>query len=98
MPYAGMTHNVEVTGISGYPECPEPPKAKINDNLNEAMAILKELLIALQDAHIALYGEQAIGQTENETKLDCMYEVSMVLNAQAHIALDRFLEIKRKLY
>lgn len=97
MPYGNEAY--ECKGMATYDSVPqELPRPTLQNNIDEAMNLLKELLIAMADAHIAMYGEPAIEPNEKLPEPDNMYATTRIIAMQARIALDRFLSIRKRVY
>ena len=97
MPYGSETY--ECKGMATYDSVPqEPPRPTLHNNIDAAMNLLKELLIAMADAHIAMYGEPAVEPNEKLPEPDSMYATTRIIAMQARIALERFLSIRKKIY
>lgn len=97
MPYG--TEQYEVKGIGGFETVPsEPPKPTLKDNLDETCAILKELLMAMNDSHLAMFGEECPKPNEPLPEPCSLYATSALVLGQAHLALDAFLAIRKKLF
>ena len=97
MPYGSEQY--EVKGIGGYDATPcEPPQATVKDNLDETCAILKELLMCMNDSRLAMFGEESPKPKEPLPEPCNLYAASALVLGQAHSALDAFLAIRKKLF
>lgn len=96
MPYGNETY--EVKGISGYgtADCP-PPTESINDKLAETMAALKELLMAMDDTSMVIFGMPCPQPVDKMTEPNCLNGTVDTIRTQAKLALGAFMEMRKKL-
>lgn len=93
------TEQYEVKGIGGYEAAPcEPPQATVKDNLDETCTILKELLICMNDSRLAMFGDETPKPKEPLPEPCNLYATSALVMGQAHLALDTFVAIRKKLF
>lgn len=77
-------------------EC-ELPIEPIRDKLTIAMGILKELIIAMDDVSVALFGKPATMPPEAPQDPDCMDAVANIIVGQAGIAMGKFMDMRKRM-
>lgn len=77
----------------------ETPINTMNNRVNETIAMLKELLMAMDDTSIALFGNLMDRPIHGDMPKDlkCMDDAVNVVEEQARTALATFMEIRKRL-
>ena len=84
------------TTMTNEPEC-EAPIEPIRDKLTMAMGTLKELIIAMDDVYIMLFGKPATMPPEAPQDPDCMDAVVNIIVGQAGIAMGKFMDMRKRM-
>lgn len=95
MPYS-KTYACEEIGGYGTADCP-PPTESINDKLTETMAALKELLMAMDDTSMVIFGMPCPQPGDKPPEPNCLNGMVDTIRAQAKLALGAFMEMRKKL-
>lgn len=75
----------------------ELPIEPIRDKLTMAMGTLKELIIAMDDVYVALFGKPATMPPEAPRDPDCMDAVVDIIVGQAGIAMGKFMDMRKRM-
>lgn len=75
------------------------PINTMNNRINETMGMLKELLMAMDDTAIVLFGRpiDSPAKTEMPQEAKCMDDALNIVEEQARIAMARFMEMRKRL-
>lgn len=95
MPYG--SENYEVKGIGGYECNTEPPLNTMKNMATETVGALKELLKALDDTAIVMFGApiEDIEQKPQEPK--CLMDSMAIAEVYSKSALRRFMEMRKRM-
>lgn len=74
-----------------------PPTESINDKLVETMAVLKELLMAMDDTSIVIFGMPCPQPVEKMPEQNCLNGTVDTIRTQAKLAMGAFMEMRKKL-
>lgn len=96
MPYGSETY--EVKGIGGYgtADCPQQTET-VNNKLADTMALLKELLMAMDDTSMVLFGMPCPQPVDKPPEPNCLIGTADTIREQAKRALGVFMEMRKKL-
>ena len=87
----------EPVGTMGVGTTCEPPIETIAERLDQTMGMLKELLIAMDDTSLQLFGTACPPAIEKPPEPKNMADVATCIRAQTRVAMDNFMAIRKKL-
>lgn len=95
-----MTQMVNSNTIAATGTCTEeimPPNESINDKLVVTMAVLKELLVAMDDTSKVIFGMPCPQPDDKLPEPNCLNGTVDIIRVQAKLALGAFIEMRKKL-
>lgn len=95
MPYS-KTYACEEIGGYGTADCP-PQTETVNNKLADTMALLKELMMAMDDTSMVIFGIPCPQPVDKMPEPNCLNGTVDTIRAQAKLALGAFMEMRKKL-